>query len=118
MNKKNQWDGPCDLRSRGPSHFVYAFPGSNVSAVSRMRASGDGALHLLGVLGQLAEYIGIQIEAEGHVHGHPAPAAIGAAAPAGGDAAGVAGGGGDRAAACTAIFPWRDSFLFLERLDI
>ena len=40
------------------------------------------------------------------------------AAPAGGDAAGVAGGGGDRAAACTAIFPWRDSFLFLERLDI
>lgn len=56
-------------------------------------------LHLLGVLGQLAEYIGIQIEA-------------------GGDAAGVAGGGGDRAAACTAIFPWRDSFLFLERLAI
>lgn len=99
MNKKNQWDGPCDLRSWGPSHFVYAFPGSNVSAVSRMRASGDGALHLLGVLGQLAEHIGIQIEA-------------------GGDAAGVAGGGGDRAAACTAIFPWRDSFLFLERLDI
>lgn len=60
---------------------------------------GDGALHLLGRLGQLAEHIGIQIEA-------------------GGDAAGVAGGGGDRAAACTAIFPWRDSFLFLERLDI
>ena len=79
---------------------------------------GDGALHLLGVLGQLAEHIGIQIEAGGHVHGHPAHAAIGAAAPAGGDAAGVAGGGGDRAAACTAIFPWRDSFLFLERLDI
>lgn len=70
--------------------------------------SEPDALHLLGVLGQLAEYIGIQIEAGGHVHGHPPPAAIGA----------VAGGGGDRAAACTAIFPWRDSFLFLERLDI
>ena len=69
-------------------------------------------LHLLGVLGQLAEHIGIQIEAGGHVHGHPAHAAIGAAAPAGGDAAGAPGVEGTEPPPAPLFFPSGTVFCF------